>query len=56
VIYCTDLHETRCEKAIVKDNKRDNFDRLDSVKRLFPEIYILLTDKQIRDFLDGKLS
>lgn len=48
-----DLHEACCENTI-ESNQRDAFDRLRDLKRLFPEIYLELTNEQIKAFLDGK--
>ena len=64
--YCRDefpslkqkqLHVSRCkENPNRQENKLfefDNFEKLRIVKRDFPDLYKMLTDKQIRDYLDN---
>ena len=48
------LHRDRCSKNpnIIIDNLWDRFDQLKFLKEKMPDVYYLLTSKQIKDFLD----
>jgi hypothetical protein len=48
-----DLHQKRCNK---KNIELDQFDKLRMLKDLFPDIYKILSNDQVRNFLDGELE